>query len=86
MKELNERITKAIVDHPEEVNVRIVEGEGITVLELSVAQSDMGRVIGKKGQNAISMRTLLSAAGKRSGKNVALEILESSPSEDQGRD
>ena len=81
MKELIERITKAIVDHPEEVDVRIVEGKGITVLELSVAQSDMGRVIGKKGQNAISMRTLLSAAGKRSGQNIVLEILESSSSE-----
>lgn len=81
MKELIERIAKAIVDHPEDVAVRIVEGEGVTVLELSVAQSDMGRIIGKKGRNAISMRTLLSAAGKRSGQNVVLEIIESSPSE-----
>lgn len=81
MKELIERITEAIVDYREDVDVRIVEGEGVTILELSVAKSDMGRVIGKNGKNAKSMRTLLSAVGKRKGKNVVLEILESPPSE-----
>ncbi|MFQ6093213.1 MAG: KH domain-containing protein [bacterium] len=83
MRELIERIAKAIVDQPEDVDVRVVEGEGITVLELSVAKSDMGRIIGKKGQTAKSMRTLLNAAGKRTGKNVVLEIMESAPSEHQ---
>lgn len=83
MRELIEKIAKAIVDQPEDVEVKSVEGEESTVLQLSVAKSDMGRIIGKKGQNVRSMRTLLNAAGKRMSKKVVLEIIESVPSEHQ---
>ena len=83
MRELIEKIAEAIVDQPEDVEVKSVEGEESTVLQLSVANSDMGRIIGKKGQNARSMRTLLNAAGTRMGKKVVLEIIESVPSEHQ---
>jgi len=83
MKELIEGIARALVDQPESVDVRVVEGEGVTVFELSVAKSDMGRIIGRKGQNAQSIRTLLNAVGRRRGENIVLEIVESAPSERQ---
>ena len=57
MKELVEDIAKALVDIPEEVQVREVEGEQVTVLELRVAPSDLGKVIGKQGRTARSIRT-----------------------------
>jgi predicted RNA-binding protein YlqC (UPF0109 family) len=59
MKELVEDIAKALVDIPEEVSVREVEGEQVTVLELRVAPSDLGKVIGKQGRTARSVRTCL---------------------------
>ena len=76
MKELLEQIAKALVDHPDQVTVRPVEGEQVTVLELRVAQSDLGKVIGKQGRTARSIRTILSAAGMKQKKRFALEILE----------
>ena len=76
MKELIENIAKALVDKPEEVAVAEVEGERTTVYELRVAQSDLGKVIGKQGKTARSIRTLLSAAGTKIGKRCVLEILE----------
>jgi predicted RNA-binding protein YlqC (UPF0109 family) len=76
MKELIEDIAKALVDIPEEVVVRAIEGEQTTVLELRVAQSDLGKVIGKQGRTARSMRTILSAAGMKLKKRFTLEILE----------
>lgn len=76
MKELLEQIAKALVDHPELVSVRPVESEQVTVLELRVAQSDMGKVIGKQGRTARSLRTILSAAGMKQKKRFTLEILE----------
>ena len=76
MKELIEEIAKALVDNPEEVSVNAIEGEQITVLELRVAQSDLGKVIGKQGRTARSMRTILSAAGMKLKKRFTLEILE----------
>lgn len=76
MKELLELIAKALVDRPEEVEVREVEGEQTTVLELRVAQDDLGKVIGKQGRTARSIRTILSAAGMKLRKRVVLEILE----------
>ena len=76
MKELVEEIAKALVDSPEEVQVTAVEGEQTTVFELRVAQQDMGKVIGKQGRTARSIRSILSAAGMKYRKRFVLEILE----------
>jgi uncharacterized protein len=76
MKELVEAIAKALVDHPEDVAVRAIEGEQVTVLELRVAPDDLGKVIGRQGRTAKSIRTLLGAAGMKLKKRYTLEILE----------
>jgi uncharacterized protein len=76
MKELVEMIAKALVDNPEQVTVTEVEGEQTTVLELRVAPSDLGKVIGKQGRTARCIRTLLGAAGMKLKKRFVLEILE----------
>lgn len=76
MKELIEQIAKALVDSPDEVSVTAVEGEQTTVFELRVAQSDLGKVIGKQGRTARSIRTILSAAGMKLKRRFTLEILE----------
>jgi uncharacterized protein len=76
MKQLIEDIAKALVDIPEEVVVKVVEGEQVTVLELRVAQSDLGKVIGKQGRTARSIRTILGAAGMKLNRRFTLEILE----------
>jgi len=76
MKDLVEEIAKALVDIPEQVSVREVEGEQVTVLELRVAPSDLGKVIGKQGRTARSIRTLLGAAGMKLNRRFTLEILE----------
>jgi predicted RNA-binding protein YlqC (UPF0109 family) len=76
IRELVEDIAKALVDIPEEVSVREVEGEQVTVLELKVAPSDLGKVIGKQGRTARSIRTLLGAAGMKLNRRFTLEILE----------
>ncbi len=76
MKDLVTEIAKALVDIPDEVQVREVEGEQVTVLELRVAPSDLGKVIGKQGRTARSIRTLLGAAGMKLNRRFTLEILE----------
>ena len=76
MKMLIEDIAKALVDHPDEVQVSEVEGEQTTVLELRVDPQDLGKVIGKQGRTARAMRTLLGAAGTKLNKRILLEILE----------
>ncbi|MGA7854886.1 MAG: KH domain-containing protein [Candidatus Acidiferrales bacterium] len=76
MKALVEDIAKALVDHPDQVQVRAVEGEQVTVLELRVAPDDLGKVIGRQGRTAKSIRTLLGAAGMKLKKRFTLEILE----------
>ncbi|HXK61216.1 MAG TPA: KH domain-containing protein [Acidobacteriota bacterium] len=76
MKELIEMIAKALVDNPNQVSVTEVEGEQTTVLELRVAQTDLGKVIGKQGRTARAIRTLLGAAGMKLRKRFVLEILE----------
>lgn len=76
MKDLVTEIAKALVDTPEEVSVTEVEGEQVTVLELRVAPSDLGKVIGKQGRTARSIRTLLGAAGMKLNRRFTLEILE----------
>lgn len=76
MKELVSEIAKALVDLPDEVTVREITGEQVTVLELRVAPSDLGKVIGKQGRTARSIRTLLGAAGMKLNRRFTLEILE----------
>ncbi len=76
MKELIEYIAKALVDTPENVQVREVEGEQTSVLELKVAKEDIGKVIGKQGRTARAMRTILGAAATKAKKRTVLEILE----------
>jgi uncharacterized protein len=73
---LVELIAKALVDKPEEVVVRPVEGEQVMVLELRVDPTDLGKIIGKKGRTAKSIRSLLGAAGMKLKKRFTLEILE----------
>lgn len=78
MKELVEEIAKALVDAPDDVvvNVREPAGDQVTVLELRVAPADLGKVIGKQGRTARSIRTLLAAAGTKLNKRFTLEIME----------
>jgi len=76
MKDFIEFIAKHLVDHPESVEVTEVEGEKTTVYELRVGDGDLGKVIGRKGQTAKSIRTLLTAASAKRGKRAVLEILE----------
>ncbi|HXX81640.1 MAG TPA: KH domain-containing protein [Thermodesulfovibrionales bacterium] len=76
MKDLVEAMARALVDTPEEVSVKEVDGERTTVFELRVASSDLGKVIGKQGKTARAMRTILGAAGTKIGKRCVLEILE----------
>jgi uncharacterized protein len=76
MKELVEAIAKALVDHPDNVQVKSVDGEQVTVLELRVHPDDLGKVIGRQGRTAKSMRTILGAAGMKLRKRLTLEILE----------
>jgi uncharacterized protein len=76
MKELVEIIAKALVDKPEAVVVNSIEGEQVTVLELKVDPADLGKVIGRQGRTAKSIRTILGAAGMKMKKRLTLEILE----------
>jgi predicted RNA-binding protein YlqC (UPF0109 family) len=76
MQALVEKVAKALVDDPEQVVVRSVAGEQLTVLELSVSANDLGKVIGKQGRTARSIRTILGAASMKLKKRYALEILE----------
>ncbi len=75
-KELVEYMVKALVDNPEEVQIREVEGEKSTILELKVMKEDIGKVIGKHGRIARAIRTIVNASATKSGKKVVLEILD----------
>lgn len=75
-KILLEHVTKALVDAPELVSVSQIEEDGEIVFELTVAENDLGKVIGKSGRTARALRTLLNAAGIKEQKRYALEILE----------
>jgi len=75
MKQLIEDIAKALVDIPEEVSVREVLGEQVTVLELKVAPSDLGKVIGKQGRIANALRTVAKAAAMKNKRKVYVEII-----------
>ena len=75
-KELVEFMVKSLVDKPEEVSINVIEGEKSTILELHVAEGDVGKVIGKQGRIAKAIRTILSASATRDGKRAVLEILD----------
>ena len=77
MKQFLESIVEAIVDKPDEVVVKMIEGDSTEIYELTVGEGDLGKVIGKKGKNVGAIRTLLSAAtAKKGGKRSILEIIE----------
>jgi predicted RNA-binding protein YlqC (UPF0109 family) len=76
MKELVKFIAQSLVDNPEEVQVKEIEGEQTSVIELKVAKEDLGKVIGKQGRTARAMRTILSAASTKIRKRAVLEIIE----------
>jgi len=76
VRDLVESIAKALVDNPDQVQVHAVDGEQVTVLELRVHPTDLGKVIGRQGRTAKAMRTLLGAAGMKLHKRYTLEILE----------
>ena len=75
MKELIEYVAKALVDNPSEVQVTEIVGATSVILELRVAQEDMGRIIGRSGRVANAMRTLLRVMAAKQGKRVTLEIV-----------
>ena len=75
MKELLEFIAKSMVTDPESVQFEVVEKENLTVLKLHVAESDMGKVIGKQGRIAKAIRTVIKSAGSRENKKVVVDIL-----------
>ena len=76
MKELILTIVRAMVDHPDSVSVSEVKGDQMTVFELHVVQEDRGKVIGKQGQNAKAIRTILNAASSREHRRSLLEIID----------
>lgn len=76
MKDLIKYIAESLVDNPEQVSVKEVEGNQTSVLELTVAKEDLGKVIGKQGRTARAMRTILSAASAKIKKRAVLEIIE----------
>lgn len=76
MRELVAFMAKALVDQPEEVEVRELDGDQSSVLELKVAEDDLGKVIGKQGRTARAMRTILTAASAKVRKRAVLEIIE----------
>ncbi len=76
MKELIEQIARALVDDPGQVEVTEMDGDKTLVLELHVAQNDLGKVIGRQGRAARAMRTILDAASKKVRKRAVLEIIE----------
>ncbi|HEY8516408.1 MAG: KH domain-containing protein [Thermodesulfobacteriota bacterium] len=76
MKELVEMLAKHLVNHPEAVEVKETQGDTASVIELRVAMEDLGRIIGKQGRTAKSIRTLVNAAASRLNRKVVLEIIE----------
>jgi uncharacterized protein len=76
MKELLEYLAKALVDHPDDVQIEMIEGERSVILQLKVHPDDIGKVIGKQGRIAQALRTLVKAAATKQGKNAIVEILD----------
>jgi predicted RNA-binding protein YlqC (UPF0109 family) len=75
-KDLVEYMVKSLVDNPDQVEIREIEGEKSTILELRVTKEDIGKVIGKHGRIARAIRTIINASATKSGKRVVLEILD----------
>jgi predicted RNA-binding protein YlqC (UPF0109 family) len=78
MKELVRYLAKSLVSNPDAVEIRQTDNDGASVIELKVAKEDLGRIIGKQGRTAKSIRTLLNAAASRDNRRVVLEIVEES--------
>jgi len=76
MKELVQYLAKSLVTNPDAVEGKETEGENASVFELKVAKEDLGRIIGKQGRTAKSIRTILNAAASRTNRRVVLEIVE----------
>jgi predicted RNA-binding protein YlqC (UPF0109 family) len=76
LKQFLENIIKPLVDKPNEVTITEIEGKAVCIYELRVSAGDFGKIIGKNGQNANAIRTILNAVAARSGKRGVLEILE----------
>ena len=76
MKELVQYLARSLVNNPDAVEVKETQGEIASVLELKVAKEDLGRIIGKQGRTAKSIRTILNAAASRANRRVVLEIVE----------
>jgi len=76
MKELLEMITKALVDNPDDVSISVVEEEYNTILQVRVADEDMGRIIGKRGKIAKAIRTLMKAYAIKEKKRILVEIVD----------
>jgi len=76
MKELIEKIVKALVDNPDKVEIKEIAGEKSIIYELRVGEGDLGKVIGKEGRTAKATRTILTAAAMKQGKRAVLEIME----------
>ena len=76
MKELVELIAKSLVDNPDKVQVTQLDGEQTAIIELKVAQEDLGKVIGKQGRNIQAIRIILGAAGMKQKKRFNLELIE----------
>ncbi len=76
MKDLIKKIAQALVDNPEQVKVTIVEGKNTSVIELEVAKDDIGKIIGKQGNTANAIRTILNAISGKERKRVTLEIID----------
>ena len=78
MRELVQYLAKSLVSNPDAVEVKETERDAASVLELKVAKEDLGRIIGKQGRTAKSIRTILNAAASRTNRKVVLEIVEES--------
>ena len=76
MRQLTQQMVEALVDQPEDVNVKEIQGEKTLVLEVSVAKSDLGKIIGKKGRTANALRTIINAAASKNKTRTMIEILE----------
>ena len=76
MKELVQMIVEALVDYPEEIEIEEISGGQTTVLELSVAKEDLGKVIGRQGRTALALRTIINCGSAKMKRRVILEIME----------
>ena len=76
IKELVEYVARALAEYPDEIKVKEINGQQISVIELRAAKADLGKIIGKEGRNAHAIRTLVNAAATKLHKRAVLEILE----------